>query len=86
MATQLRLTIQKLSFRPHWQEKGFLPKHLAFIWADMLGQAVYFMNSTCIYIHMLLSVRAGRAESLQYIEEFQNELNYPLLPATVAQF
>lgn len=30
-----------------WQQRSFLPKHLAFIWADTLSQAVYFMNPTC---------------------------------------
>lgn len=30
-----------------WQKRSFLPKHLVFIWADTLSQAVYFMNPTC---------------------------------------
>lgn len=30
-----------------WQQRSFLPKHLAFIWADTLSQAVYFMIPTC---------------------------------------
>lgn len=73
MATQLRLTVYKLAaFRPHWQEKSFLPKHLAFIWADTLGQAVYFMNSTCMYVPMPLPGWVGRAEHLLCVEELQN--------------
>lgn len=53
--------LKLVAFRPHWQEKSFLPKQLAFIWADTLGQAVYFMNSTCMYVPMPLCL-CGRVQ------------------------
>jgi len=48
------------------------------------GRLFYELHlHVCTYAS--LSVWAGRAECLLYAEEFQNELNYLLLPATAVQ-